>query len=64
MTALLQPIEETLDRDGAAELLAESFDFGDRGGVRLTERLAGDRIISERDGCRYCLGCPVCEGAL
>jgi hypothetical protein len=26
--------------------------------------LAGDAIKSEHDGCKYCLGCPVCEEEL
>ena len=26
--------------------------------------LAGDGIINEQDGCKYCLGCVVCEEVL
>jgi hypothetical protein len=26
--------------------------------------LAGDKIISERDGCKFCLGCVICESEL
>lgn len=31
--------------------------------LRLVE-LAGDGIRRERGGCKYCLGCPVCESEL
>lgn len=26
--------------------------------------LAGDKLRFERDGCRFCLGCPVCSESL
>jgi hypothetical protein len=30
---------------------------------RLVE-MVGDAIKSEHDGCKFCLGCPVCESEL
>lgn len=61
---MIAQIEAVLDRNGLEEFESSFFDFQERSGVRLTERLAGDGIINERDGCRYCLGCVACESSL
>jgi hypothetical protein len=41
----------------------DTVEMESRPQLRLIE-LAGDKLRFERDGCRYCLGCPVCSESL
>jgi hypothetical protein len=51
------------DRNGTADNQASTFDFNERTPTLslVKTELAGDKIISERDGCKFCLGCVICS---